>query len=107
MKKSSKPYVFIVMLLFLVITLILIAVQGLRFRCEELIRQRTVLEDEIRIGKSTGVNLIAHYQTLTAEDRIEQYAIGVLDLSRTNNEPGKKIIINNIRINEVTEKLNQ
>lgn len=105
MKKNSKPVVMVSILLLLLVTLILLTVQGFRFKCEELIRQRTALEEEIRSEKFRGINLIASYQTLTSEDRIEEYAVKVLGLFRANSESTEKIILNKNQINEVTDIL--
>lgn len=106
MKKNSKPVIFVVIFFLLLVTGILLVAQGLRLKCEELIRERTQLDGEIRSHKINKVSLIASYQMYTTEDRIKQYAINQLGLIENDMETTKKVIIKKELIEETENKLN-
>ncbi|MBT8378704.1 MAG: hypothetical protein KJN64_05710 [Ignavibacteria bacterium] len=107
MKKNSKPAIFVVIFFLVLITGILLAAQGLRFKCEELIRERTLLDGEIRSQATNRISLIASYQMFTAEDRIKEYASSKLGLIESDNNPNKKISLNKEIIRETENELNK
>jgi hypothetical protein len=106
MKKNSKPAIFILVFFLVLVTGILLVAQGLRLKCEELIRERTRLDEEIRSQKTKRVSLIASYQMYTAEDVIKQYATTKLGLTQNDVESSKKVILNKELIKETENELN-
>ena len=105
MKQNSKPAIFVIIFILVLITGILLAAQGLRFKCEELIRERTRLEGEIRSHKTNRVSLIASYQMLTAEDIIKKFATSQLGLVESELESSKKIVLKKQLIEESENEL--
>jgi cell division protein FtsL len=105
MKKSSKPAIFIVILFLILVTIVLLAAQGLKFKCEELIRERTRLDSEIRSQRTNRVNMVASFQMLTSEDRIKEFASKELGLVEGELEQNKKIVIKEDQIREINKEL--
>jgi hypothetical protein len=105
MKKNSKPAIIVIIFILVLITGILLVVQGLRFKCEELIRERTRLEGEIRTHKTNRVSLIASYQMLTAEDKIKKFATNQLGLVESDLENIKKIVVKKELIEKTENEL--
>ena len=105
MNKNSKPSIFVIIFFLLLLTAILLLAQGLRLKCEELIRERTQLDGEIRSHKINKVSLIASYQMYTTEDVIKQYAADQLGLIENDMETSKKIILKKELIEETENKL--
>jgi hypothetical protein len=105
MKKNSKPVIFIIIFFLVFVTGILLVAQGLRLKCEELIRERTHLDGKIRSHKINRVSLIASYQMYTAEDVIKKYATGQLGLIENNMESSKKVILKKELIEETEKEL--
>ena len=105
MRKNSKPVIFVIIFFLLLVTGILLVTQGLRLKCEELIRERTYLDREIRSHKTNKVSLIASYQMYTAEDVIKQYATSQLGLIENDMESSRKIILEKELIEETENEL--
>ncbi|MCU0415027.1 MAG: hypothetical protein MUE91_11610, partial [Ignavibacteriaceae bacterium] len=80
MKKSSKPLIIVVAALLVLITIMVLLSQGLRLKYEELQRELTQLENQIKTEKTQSVVLKANYQMLTAEDIIKKYGMYELGL---------------------------
>lgn len=76
MSKASKfkriANIFIV--LFTVGTLI-VAYVALKKKCDDLIKQKVIAEEELKNQKTKKNNLFAQYQNLTSEDRIVTIAL--------------------------------
>lgn len=83
MKQTSKPLIVVIASFLILITIIILIVQGMRLKYEELQRELTQLENIIKTEKTVMVGLKANYQMLTAEDLVKKYA--VLELGRTDN----------------------
>jgi hypothetical protein len=107
MKKNSKPAIFVVIFFLVLITGILLTAQGLRFKCEELIRERTRLDGEIRSLKTKRVSLIASYQTLTAEEIVKEYAGNNLGLLEGEMNSIEKIVLDKDLITQTETELNK
>ncbi len=105
MKKNSKPVIFIVILFLILVTIVLLTMQGLRFKCEELIRERTQLASDIRSQRTKTVNLIASYQMLTSEDYVKEYALNVLGLVEGEGQQNEKILIEKNLSREISKKI--
>ena len=105
MKKSFKPLIVVISSLLVLITILLLISQGLRLKYEELQREQTQLENQIKTEKILMVNLIANYQMMTAEDLIKKYASSELALVEANSDTGRKITLLTEEIVELTESL--
>lgn len=107
MKRSSKPVIFFIVVFLLLITAIVLIAQGLRFKYEELIRERTQLEEEIRSEKTKKVNHFADYQMYTDEDLIKEYALNELGMIEEDRQSIIKITINKEELEEISEQLQE
>lgn len=105
MKKSSKPLIVLFASLLILITIILLISQGLRFKYEELQRELARLENQIKTEKTQMVNLRANYQMLSAEDVIKKYASNELGLVETGSDSEKKITLFSEDIVKLSESL--
>jgi cell division protein FtsB len=105
MKKSSKPLIIAVISLLVLITIIILLSQGLRLKYEELQRELTQLEDNIKSEKAKLVSLKASYQMLSAEDIIKKYAVNELGLVDAGSDHLNKITISIKEIAKLSESL--
>jgi hypothetical protein len=107
MKKSFKPLIIVISSLLVLITILLLISQGLRLKYEELQREQTQLENQIKTEKTLMVNLIANYQMMTAEDLIKNYASNELALVEADSDTGKKIILFTEDVVKLAESVQQ
>lgn len=107
MKRSFKPLIIVISSLLILITILLLVSQGLRLKYEELQREQTQLENQIKTEKTLMVNLIANYQMMTAEDLIKNYASNELALVEADSDTGKKIILFTEDVVKLTESVQQ
>ena len=105
MKKSFKPLIIVISSLLILITILLLISQGLRLKYEELQREQTQLENQIKTEKTLMVNLIANYQMMTAEDLIKNYASNELALVEADSDTGKEIILFTEDVVKLTDSL--
>ena len=105
MKKSSKPLIVLIASLLVLITIIFLVAQGLQLKYEELQRELTQLENQMKTEKTQSVGLKANYQMLTAEDIIKKYAIHELGLVEAGFNPNNKITLSTEEITELSEKM--
>jgi len=105
MKKSSKPLIIIVASLLVLITIIILAVQGLRLKYEELQRELAQLENQVKTEKFQSVGLKANYQMLTAEDIIKKYAIFELGLVDASSDQMRIITLSANEVNNLSISL--
>ena len=107
MKKSSKPLIIIVASLLVLITIIILAVQGLRLKYEELQRELAQLENQVKTEKFQSVGLKANYQMLTAEDIIKKYAIFELGLVDASSDQMRIITLSANEVNNLSISLEE
>jgi hypothetical protein len=107
MKKSFKPLIIVISSLLILITILLLISQGLRLKYEELQREQTQLENQIKTEKTLMVNFIANYQMMTAEDLIKEFASKELALVEADLDTGRKITLFTEEIVKLTESLKQ
>lgn len=107
MKRSFKPLIIVISSLLVLITILLLISQGLRLKYEELQREQTQLENQIKTEKTLMVNLIANYQMMTAEDLIKNYASNELSLVEADSDTGKKIILFTEDVVKLAESVQQ
>jgi hypothetical protein len=107
MKKNSKPVIVFIIVFLLLITAIVLIAQGLRFKYEELIRERARIEEEIRSEKTKKVNHFADYQMYTDEDLIKEFAVNELGMVEENKQSIIKITINKEELEDISEQIQE
>lgn len=105
MKKSSKPLIVLIASLLVLITIIILVAQGLQLKYEELQRELTQLENQMKTEKTQSVGLKANYQMLTAEDIIKKFAMNELGLVDAGFDPTNKITLSTEEITELSESM--
>ena len=106
MKKSAKPLIVAMLILLLSGTALILATIGLRFKYEELVRDKVKLEKILNDERTKKVNLIAEYQSFSSDERIIAFAEEKLGLKKLT-EPKMTVIVNNILINKLNTELNR
>jgi hypothetical protein len=87
------------------VTVILLISQGIRFKYEALQRESAQLESQLKMETIKSSNLRANYQMLTAEELIKKFAADELGLVDAGTNLNKKIIILNEDIVELSETM--
>jgi cell division protein FtsL len=106
MKKSSKPAIFLLITLLLIVTVFALASVGLKLKYEQFLLQKDKAEKSLKVESQRKIKLTAEYQTVTAEERIVEVAKSDLGLVR-NIEPAFIIKYDNIKIEEINETLKE
>ncbi len=104
MKNSAKPFIIKIIFLLVVVTSMVLVSIGLRFKYEELIREKSELNKMLKKERTKKVNLIAEYQANSSEDKIISAAENKLGMIR-RTEPKITISVNKNFIKKVNEKL--
>ena len=107
MKKSFKPLIIVISSFLVLVTIILLIIQGVRLKYEELQRELAQLENQIKTEKNIMVNLKANYQMLTAEDFIKPYALNELALIGADLDTANTIIISKDDLMHLNTKLQE
>ena len=106
MKKSSKPTIFIVLTLLLIVTVFALVSIGLKLRCEKLNLQKDKDENIYKTENQKKIKLTAEYQTVTSEERIVEVAETELGLIR-NIEPVVTLKYELSKVEEINEVLKE
>ena len=104
MKKSSKPAIFLLITLLIIITVFALVSVGLKLKYEQFLLQRDKAEKTFKSESQRKIKLTAEYQTVTAEERIVAVAKADLGLIR-NIEPAFVIKYDISKIEEINEIL--
>ena len=104
MNKSAKPLIIKIIFLLIVVTSIVLVSIGLRFKYEELMRERSELNNMLKDERTKKVNLIADYQSYSSEEKIISVAENKLGMIR-RTEPKLTITVNKNLVKKVNEKL--
>ena len=104
MKKSSKPVIFLLISLLLIVTVFALVSVGLKLKYEQLLLQRDKAEKTFKTESQRKIKQTAEYQTVTAEERIVEVAKSDLGLIR-NIEPAFIIKYDNNKIEDINETL--
>jgi cell division protein FtsL len=104
MNKSAKPLIIKIIFLLVIVTSIVLVSIGLRFKYEQLIREKSELNDMLKEERTKKVNLIAEYQAFSSEEKIISVAENKLGMIR-RTQPKITITVNKNLIKEVNEKL--
>ncbi len=91
MKKGSKlKRIASVFILLFTIGAFVVAYVALKKKCDDLIKQKVVAEEELKNQNTKKNNLFAQYQNLTSEDRI--VAIALYELGMVIADPPVSIV---------------
>ena len=104
MNKSAKPLIIKIIFLLVVATSIVLVSIGLRFKYEELMREKSELNNMLKDERTKKVNLIADYQEYSSEEKIISVAENKLGMIR-RTEPKLTITVNKNLVKKVNEKL--
>jgi cell division protein FtsL len=104
MKKSAKPLIVAILIILLSGTALVLATIGLRFKYEELVRNKVGLEKILNEERTKKVNLIAEYQSFSSDERIISFAEEKLGLKKLT-DPKITVTINNNHINKLNSEL--
>ena len=104
MKKSAKPLIVAILLILLAGTALILATIGLRFKFEQLVRNKVKLEKILSDERTKKVNLIAEYQSFSTDERIISFAEEKLGLKKII-EPKITVTINNNHIKKLNAEL--
>ncbi len=106
MKKSSKPTIFLIITLLLIVTVFALVSIGLKLKYEQFLLQKDKAEKTYKAENQRKIKLTAEYQTVTAEERIVAVAGAELGLIR-NVEPDFIIKYDNNKVEEINETLKE
>ena len=70
MKKSSKPIIFLLLTLLLIVTAFALVSVGIKLKYEQMLLQKDKAEKTYKAQDQKRIKLTAEYQTVTAEERI-------------------------------------
>jgi cell division protein FtsL len=87
MKKSSKPLIFLLLTLLLIVTAFALVSVGIKLKYEQLILQKDKAEKTYKVEDQKKIKLTAEYQTVIAEERIVTIAKSELGLIRNIESP--------------------
>jgi hypothetical protein len=105
MKKSSKPTIFLLITLLLIVTAFALVSIGLKLKYEQFLLQKDKEEKTYKEESQRKIKLTAEYQTVTAEERIVS-ASTELGLIR-NVEPAFIIKYDSNKVEEINEILKE
>jgi len=104
MKRSAKPFIIKIIFLLVVVTSMVLVSIGLRFKYEELMREKSELNKMLKEERTKKVNLIAEYQAYSSKEKINSVAENKLSMIR-RSQPKITISVNKNLIKKVNEKL--
>ncbi|MFB3057692.1 MAG: FtsL-like putative cell division protein [Ignavibacteriaceae bacterium] len=104
MKRSSKPFIIKIIFLLVVVTSMVLVSIGLRFKYEELMREKSEINNKLKEERTQKVNLIAEYQAYSSKEKIISVAENKLGMIR-RTQPKIIISVNKNLIKKVNEKL--
>lgn len=104
MNKSAKPLIVKIILLLVFVTSMVLVSIGLRFKYEELMREKSYINNMLKKERTKKVNLIAEYQAYSSEDKIVSVAENKLGMIR-RTQPKITITVDKNLINKANEEL--
>ncbi len=106
MKKTSKPFIALSLLVFIVLTSLILSYVGIKLECEMLIKEKVLAEEKLSAKKNWRVNLFAQYQYLSTKERIVEIAKNELGMVE-NSEADTIMIVSKDKIKRITGILEQ
>ena len=104
MKTSAKPLIVAILILLLSGTAVVLVNIGLRFKYEELVREKVKLAKILNDERTKKVNLIAEYQSFSSEERITAIAAQNLNMIKMDH-PKITVTIDKNYINKLNSEL--
>lgn len=104
MKQSAKPFIIKIIFLLIVVTSMVLVSIGLRFKYEELMREKSKLNKILKEERSLKVNLIAEYQAYSSKEKIILVAENKLGMVR-RTQPKITVNVDKDLIKKVNEEL--
>jgi cell division protein FtsL len=104
MNKSSKPVIFLLFLMLIIVTAFALVSVGIKLKYEQALLQQDLAEKQLKSETQRKIKLTAEYQTVTAEERIIGIASTKLGLIR-DLEPPYIIKYDDKKVDEINEKL--
>ena len=106
MKKSSKPAIFLIITLLLIVTVFALVSVGLKLKYEQFVLQKDKVEKNYKSESQRKIKLTAEYQTVTSEERI--VAVAKADLGMIRNIEAPLIIkYENQKMESLTQTLEE
>jgi len=87
MSKSSKPTIFLVFLLLLIITVFALVSVSVKLKYEQALLQKDTALKQLKTETQSKIKLTAEYQTVTSEERISAIASSELGLIKDLEAP--------------------
>jgi cell division protein FtsL len=106
MKKSSKPTIFIILTLLLILTAFALVSVGVKLKYEQYVLQKDKAEKIYKSENQRKIKLTAEFQTVTSEERIVAVAKSDLGMIR-NIEAPLVIKYENQKIENLSETLKE
>ena len=104
MNKSAKPLIIKIILSLVIVTSMVLGSIGLRFKYEELMREKSELNKMLKEERTKKVNLIAGYQAYSSDDKIISAAENKLGMIR-RTQPKVTITVDKNLIQKTNEEL--
>lgn len=104
MSKSSKPLIFYVLFLIVIVTIFFIAVVAIKISYEENVKSKDEVERSLKIERQKMIRLQAEYQEVSTEDKIRSMATQLGLIKRI--EPAVTIKISKEKVEELESNLN-
>jgi cell division protein FtsL len=106
MKKSAKPLIIYSLLVFVFLSVFLLAYIGLKIRCDQLNKEIVSQEEQIASKKNRQMYLTARLQFYTSEERIINIAQNELGMIRRES-PRLVLEVSKDKINMIEKKLRE
>jgi cell division protein FtsL len=106
MKKGSKPFIFFVLFLLVVYSMLVLGYVAVKQECELMVKERVEKQKVLDLAKNKQINFIAEVQLLSSKERIEEIASEELNMIK-RSEPKMLLKVSKEKINEVNETLKE
>ncbi|HVO75473.1 MAG TPA: hypothetical protein VMT35_15695 [Ignavibacteriaceae bacterium] len=104
MKKSSKPFIALSLIIFVGATFLILSYVGIKLECEMLLKEKVLTEEKLNAKKNWHVNLVAQLQYLCTKERIVEIAKNELGMiEKTDSD--SIIIVSIDKIKRIAEAL--
>lgn len=106
MKRGSKPFIFFVLFLLVVYSMLILGYVAVKQECELLVKEEVEKQKVLDLAKNKQINLMAEVQLLSSKERIEKIASEELNMIK-RTEPKMLLKVSKEKINEVNEALKE
>jgi cell division protein FtsL len=106
MKKSLKPFIAMILLIFIALTFLILSYVRIKLECEMLIKDKVLAEEKFNSKKNWRVNLVAQHQFLSTKERIAEIAKNELGMVE-KTDYDTILIVSKDKINRIAEILDR